>query len=369
MTAVERFPRTSDDITPEWLTAALRSTRAATGTVERLDIAPIGVGVGLVGALARLTPTWVDGTGPATIIAKLPSPAESSRFVAAVLGMYRKEVGFYRELADRCAVPHAECYYADHDEATDDFVLLLADLAGGRTVDQLDGCGRGDAEVAVDRLADLHARFWNDPGLVDNGWLGRLADPPFPESIAVAFEQAWGPVQELFGDRMPEEIVVLGDRFPTLLPDLTARLSEAPFTLSHGDYRLDNIFFSEDGDIALCDWQLVDRSRGARDLAYFLTQNLTPTARAELEKPLVERYVARLESHGVEGYGLDIAWEDYRLATLLAFVYPVIAGGGLDHANPRAIELTRTTLDRSIAAITHLDCIELLAQVVSACGW
>lgn len=361
MTASLSIPRTADDITPEWFTAAMQSAGAATGVASAVDVTPIGVGVGLVGSLARVTPTWVDGTGPATVIAKFPSPADSSRFVAAVLGMYRKEVRFYQELTDRCAVPHADCFYAVHDEASDDFVLLLGDLAGGRSVDQLDGCTQAEAELAIDRLADFHASFWNDAALVDNGWLGRLADSPFPESIAFSFEQSWAPVQELFGERMPEKIVALGDRFPGLLAELTARLSEAPFTLSHGDFRLDNIFFNDDGDLALCDWQLVDRSRGGRDVAYFLTQNLETELREALETALVERYVKRLESHGIADYAFDVAWEDYRLGALLTFAYPVIAGGGLDHADPRATELTRKMLDRCIAAITDLDCFDLVS--------
>lgn len=360
MAAALAIPQSVEDLTPEWLTAALRSGGAVTGTVASVEVAPIGVGVGLVGSLVRLTLTWVDGTGPATLVAKLPSPAESSRFVAAVLGMYRKEVRFYQELAARCAVPIAACFYADLDEDSDDFVLLLQDLAGGRTVDQLDGCPLVHLELVVDQLADLHAAFWNDDALVDNGWLGRLGDSPFPESVALSFEQSWGPVRALFGDRIPAAIVALGDRFPALLPDITGRLSEAPFTLSHGDYRLDNMFFYDDGTMALCDWQLADRSRGARDLAYFLTQSLDPPLRAELEKPLIERYVERLESHGIEGYGLEVAWEDYRLGALLALAYPVIAGGGLDHANERATQLTGTILDRCIAAITHLDCAALV---------
>lgn len=221
------------------------------------------------------------------------------------------------------------------------------------------GCrlgGRGDPR---DRLADLHACFWNDATLVDNGWLGRLSDPPFPQAVAFAFAQAWGPVQALFGDRITDEVAALGDGFSALVPPLTARLSQDPFTLSHGDYRLDNMFFRDSGELAVYDWQLVDRSRGARDLAYFLTQSLAPETRAEVETAMVERYVTRLEDHGVVGYGLETAWEDYRLAALLGFAYPVIAGGGLDHADERATELTGTILDRSIAAITHLGCLDL----------
>ena len=42
-----------------------------------------------VGALARVTPTFEGGTGPATLIAKFRAPEEGSRFVELVLGMYR----------------------------------------------------------------------------------------------------------------------------------------------------------------------------------------------------------------------------------------------------------------------------------------
>ena len=146
-----------------------------------------------------------------------------------------------------------------------------------------------------------------------------------------------------------------------LLPDLVARLSEGPFTLSHGDYRLDNIFFGA-GDVALkvCDWQLVDRSRGARDLAYFTSQSLIPELRAEIERSLVERYVERLVSHGVDDYPFDVAWHDYRLATAFGFVYPVIAGGSLDHADERATNLTGEMFRRSVRAIVELDALELI---------
>ena len=60
---------------------------------------PIGVGVGLVGQLFRLQ---LEGDGePATIIAKLAAPTDDGRFVATVLNMYGREVGFYTELSPR----------------------------------------------------------------------------------------------------------------------------------------------------------------------------------------------------------------------------------------------------------------------------
>lgn len=355
------IPATSADMTAEWLTHVLRTSGAATGRVNRVDVTPVGVGVGLVGDLCRLHIEWADGAGPDRIIAKVPAAAPSSRFVATLLGMYRREVRFYQELSARTKLPHAECYHAALDDESQDFVLLMEDLQGGRTVDQCEGCSQADAEMAVDHLAAFHAGWWNDETLAEQHWLPRLCDSPLPEAVMFSFEQSWGPVQELFPGRVPDDVRAFGDRYPEIGSELMARLSEPPFTLSHGDYRLDNMFFFDDrGFMALCDFQLIDRSRGARDLTYFLTQSLTVEDRERLERPLVERYVAGLESHGVTDYGFDRAWEDYRMACLFGIVYPVVAGGGLDHADERATLLTGTMLDRSVAAIVHLDCLNLL---------
>lgn len=366
MAATSTTPATASDITPEWLTGALRAGGALAPDAVVTDVRtePVGVGVGLVGALARIIPTYDGGDGPATLIAKIPAPEEGSRFVAAVLGMYRKEVGFYQELSARTALPHARCHYADHDPETDGFVLLLEDLAGGRVVDQLQGCDGAEAELAVDRLADFHAGFWNDATLAETAWLGALCDAPFPDAIAMSYDQSWAPVQELFGDDLTPQVRAFGDRYTEVLPELVERLSAPPFTLSHGDYRLDNFFFFGSGDgpieLKVCDWQLVDRSRGARDLAYFVSQSLTPERRAATEKQLVERYATRLERHGVADYPLDVAWDDYRLATAFAFVYPVVAGGSLDHADERATRLTQEMLRRSVRAIAELDSLTLI---------
>jgi hypothetical protein len=354
------IPTSAADLDPAWLTAALASTGAATGTVISVSVEPVGVGIGLVGALARVTPTYEGGTGPATLIAKFPAPEEGNRFVALVLGMYRNEVSFYRELSPRTAMRHAECYFADHDGETDAFVLLLADLAHRRTVDQLVGCTREEIELAVDRLADFHAGFWNDESLVDNGWLRALCDQPFPDAIGMSFDQAWGPVQEIFGDELTPAVKQFGDRFTELLPSMVARLSEPPFTLSHGDYRADNFFYGDDDDLVVCDWQLVDRSRGGRDLAYVLSQSVTPELRAAVEWPLVERYAARLASHGVTDYDSPAVWEDYRIATAFALAYPVVAGGSLDLANDRGTALARGMLQRSVAAIEAIGALDVV---------
>ncbi len=355
------LPKTVDEITPEWLTAAMQSTNSATGTVTAVDAVPIGVGVGVVGALFRITPTW-DGDGPKTVIAKMPS-SPSARFVAEMLSMYRRESRFYEQLSVRTPVPHATCYYSQLDWETQDFILLLSDLAGGRIVDQIVGCTLEEAEVAVDRLAELHAAFWNDAALRPSDWLPIINDSPLPEAAAFAYEQGWPVMDGLFGDTLSPAIRAFGSTFHTVLPGLMERLSHPPFTMSHGDYRLDNIFFNDtpDGlDLTLCDWQLVDTSRGGRDLGYFVSQSMTKEMRGQHERDLTRRYVEGLASRGVNDYSFDDAWLDYRVSTLFCLVYPIVAGGSIESQDERSVRLTGDMLDRCVTAIEELNCLDLV---------
>jgi hypothetical protein len=345
------FPTTSAALTPEWLSRALGTN------VTAIEIEPIGVGVGLVCDLVRVHVKH-DGDGPDTLIAKFPSAFEANRFVALVLQMYGRETRFYRELAKDTPLSSPRCHAVEHDVEADEFVLLLEDLAGARVVDQITGIGRADAEVAVDELARFHARWWNDADLES---VLRLGDSPYPEAVSAAFASAWDPIQEICAGLVTPGVKALGDRFVDLIPGLMAQLSEPPWTLSHGDYRLDNMFFSDEPGrpLVLIDWQLYDRSRGPRDLSYLLSQSMEPGLRAGCERALVERYVAGLVARGIDDYDVEEAWSDYRLATLFDFVYPVIAGGGLNLANDRAVAFTRTIFGRFVAAFEHLDCAEL----------
>ena len=342
------FPTAPADLTAEWLGDALGSQ------VSNFVVEPIGVGVGLVCDLVRVRVEH-DGAAPTSFIAKFPSTSEENRFVALVLNMYGRETRFYRELARDTPLSAPRCHAVDHDPDADEFVLLLEDLDGARIVDQIEGIGRADAELAVDQLAMLHASWWNDPALES---VPRLCDSPYPEAVTAAFAGAWGPIQEICEGLITPEVRALGERFPELIPTLQTKLSEPPWTLSHGDYRLDNLFFSDDPQrpLVVIDWQLYDRSRGPRDLSYLLSQSMEPDARAACERALVERYLGALEAGGVRGYDVETAWFDYRLATLFDFVYPVIAGGGLTLANERAVTLVRVLFGRFVAAFEHLDC-------------
>ena len=89
--ATATLPGGPQDLTAEWLTAALRQTGTiSNGTeVASFGTASIGEGEGLLGQLARVNLTYhgADGTEPTRLIAKFPSPVEENRDLAISLSV------------------------------------------------------------------------------------------------------------------------------------------------------------------------------------------------------------------------------------------------------------------------------------------
>jgi Phosphotransferase enzyme family len=344
------IPKKLDDLTPEWLSDALGRK------ITAVRAEPVGVGVGLVGTLFRLTLT--DGGAPLTMIAKLAAPTDEGRFVATIINMYGREVGFYTQLSERTPIPHPQCFYAEHDPATQDTVLLLEDVSQRGTIqDQLVGCDVADTGPALRTLARLHAEFWDDSSIAECPFLLRLCDDPYPGAVSFAYDTAWPRVQEFFPEQMTDRVLEFGNAYGPRIPALFAKLCEGPLVLSHCDWRLDNLFLTDNDEVIAVDWQLIDRSVAPRDVAYFVSQSVNVTAPEDQER-LFGSYLEELGRLGVQP-DREWAWEMYRYGTMMGFVYPVVAAGALSVEDPLHMTLTGGMLQRSIAAIETLDAFDL----------
>ncbi len=122
-------------------------------------------------------------------------------------------------------------------------------------------------------------------------------------------------------------------------PDWIVGHYDEPITITHGDFRLDNMFFHEDGTVAVIDWQLCMRAPGQADLVYFCANNLTIDMRRAHEDALIERYVAVLHANGVPEHAVTIDTVRRGYVEGLLF-YAVSFGASLltiDPANERGI--------------------------------
>ena len=359
------IPETMDEITPEWLTAALRERghlrEASIASIEKVTI---GQGVGILGELSRMTLTYTqpEATAPKTIIAKIPTADPGGKGIAQMLGFYEKEARFYNELCHAVGVRAARGYYTASDPAAVKYVILMEDLANIRLGDQVAGASLEECRIVVGEAAKLHAKWWESPELETLDWIP-AGNSPIIKLAALAYAQALEPFLQKFGDHLtPQQQEIAVKYLPRMNPMQDA-FASAPLTLCHGDLRLDNVFFgSPDGDspCTLIDWQIAIKARGPYDIGYFMTQSVDPEIRAANEEQLVREYARQLADLGVKDYSFDRAWDDYRVTAMFCLTYPVTAGGSIDLANDRGVELALKMLDRSLRAIMELKAYEVL---------
>jgi hypothetical protein len=351
-------------VTAEWLDAALRSSGASGGaTVTAVKPTTIGEGSGFIGQLAQVTVRY-DGApkdAPTSLVAKFPGASVAGREIGNLFDFYHREVRFYREVAPQIDLRTPRCYYSDMNRDTQEYILLLEDLAPARVGDHAAGCQIAEAELSLSRIAKFHATWWQSPKLQQFAEWMPVVDAPVHRSAEASFQQAWGPFIENFGGKITPAMRSIGERIGQNVIALQTSISDEPHTVVHADFRTDNLFFGtpEGGaDFAVIDWQIACRGRGVFDVAYLLCGGLDAPERRAHEQRLVKLYHDVLVQNGVTRYSFEQCWREYRRMALYVFVYVVISLGTLDFANERGLALFDAWLRRSSAAIEELDAAE-----------
>lgn len=342
-----RFPKHPDELSASWLSEAIGYR------VDRFEVSYFSEGTGVIAWVMRLHLAGAPGC-PATLIAKFPSEAAANRATAAAYDMYAREVRFYRDIAGSVSVRTPRCHFAAYDPSTNDFVLLLEDLGSLRIGDQVTGCSPDEAHAVITALAHLHASGWAPTRFAS---LVLHDNPRQRDGMIAGFGVGWPVVLSRWPELVPESARKAGDVLPAALAGLLDRMCRDPVCVSHADVRLDNIFFDRDGGVALVDWQSVCLSAPEQDLAYFVTQSVSPEQRAR--EDLVVRYHAELTRYGVD-YDLATCRQRFRVSALYLMSYAVVIAGTLDLANERGEALARTILQNCFTALDEFDAYGLL---------
>lgn len=352
------IPGGPDAFTPQWMTQALCGNGVINNNrVTRVEASLIGEGVGFIGRVARVRLEYerADPNAPASLIAKFPATEATAKGIGVALRFYEMEIRVYDDLGD-APLRKPKRYYSDMRLDTNEYILLIEDMAPAPVGEQLAGCSAEHARAIVPQLAAFHAHFWESPQLERLAWMPYYNDASHQHAQA-SYQLAWPPFQQFVRDKLPSEVREAGERLTNKVVHLQNLLSEPPITVMHGDFRLDNLVFPNDNarDIVALDWQITSRGRGAFDLGYFLCTSLSPADRAANEHELVRSYVDTLAAGGVRDYGIDACMRDYRITAMFNWVYTVIVIGSLDTGNERGVALFHEMLGRSTAAIMELE--------------
>ncbi len=353
MTAVVEptVARRPEDVTPEWLSAALGVP------VDGFTTQPVGTGQMADSVRFTLQP---GAPGPASVVLKFAAADDTSRATGVALRSYEIEVRWYQEIAPTVDIRTPRPHYAAVEPDTGWFTLVLEDMAPAVQGDQLEGCTVDCAALALEELAKLHAPRWGDPSLLELEWLHK-GDQAATGTITIV-QGLFPGFRERYADRLSGEQLDLASRVAAGLPHLFEQRLGRPVTVAHGDYRLDNMLFGTTPDgppLAVVDWQTATTGPGLTDASYFLGAGLLPDDRGKHERALIEAYHQALVTGGVEGYDWDACWADYRRYSYGGLVM-AMAASMLVERTARGDDMFMAMATRHCQQILELDATEFL---------
>jgi hypothetical protein len=357
--------RTPGDVTPGWLTPVLTGSGVLEADASVQSVAFEPVGTGQMADTVRLSLTFdPPEAGPRSLIAKFASKDDTSRTTGLVLRAYEIEVCFYDIVAGRVRTRIPRGYFGWHDPDTGWFVLLLEDATGAIQGEQLEGCAPEVAVASLGELAALHAPLWESPDLGELPWLNRSS--PESNGMMVALVTSLFPgFVERYQDRLEPSHVALCERFVATLGGWLESLS-GPRTVTHGDFRLDNLLFRPDEPRPwVVDWQTASWGLAASDVSYFVGGSLTVADRRAHEHELLVGYHRSLEEAGVVGYGLAHLEDDYCL-TCFGGLLMEIAASMLVKRTDRGDAMFVTSLQRHAQQAIDIDAETMLRRRVHA---
>lgn len=346
------FPASPEAFTTAWLEASLA---APAGSLRGFTAAPVGTGQ--VADSHRVTLDWAGPRGPASVIAKTPSHDAQSRETAVNGRLYAREVNWYRGLASRSAVRRPGVYRSEIDDEGGRFVLLLEDCAPARQGDQLMGVDPDQIGVALREAAALHAPFVGDAGLFDHDWL--TYDRAHRAGRIEHYAAFWPAFRERYAGRLDPAIFEMGDAFAARFERYVDH-DPAVFTVTHNDFRIDNILFGGlDGRAVILDWQTLSIGHPMADVAYLIGGSLAdPAVRRAHEADLVSDYAAALAARGAS-LDEEALWTAYRRNAFSGFVMAVISCM-LVKRTDRGDEMFAVMAERPARQVLDLDSLALL---------
>lgn len=305
-------------LTAEWLTEALRSTDTigADITVSSIETSTISGGMMANSYLIKLNYANANGSEPASLVAKAPSSNPDSRKSGQEMDSYLKEVNFYKYIAPTLNMRVPECYYAQIDAKTSDFTLLLEDL-NPATICLPKDCSLEKLKASTVELALLHAGTWNDEKLKDYDWMNDCASAGYSELIKPIITKGWEVLKASADDRVRSNFEQIGDGFLAVVDRWLGDMGKR-FCLTHCDYRMTNVMYTEDNESIAIDWQTLQLGRPGLDTFYLIANTLDPEMRKAHETELLQVYYDTLLANGVEDYSFDDCIQDYEYGSLYA---------------------------------------------------
>ncbi len=358
------IPSRPSDISLDWLRQALACSGGfEPSQLRAVHAARVGSGRGLLSTVIRCRLEWSGAAPqhPGSVIIKCHSGDRKTFRLARILKLYRREYEFYRRIRPLTGIRSPKLLYGDFAAVSHRFVMVMEDLSELEAVSQVSGASQVQVKSAVRAVARMHARYWNN---FDHPTLAGVPDysRKYRRLTQLGYLLNLAPTLDRFGNLFNAEMRRLAEDYGTRVADHLSDVSRGPKTFTHGDFRVDNLFFDEPGadEVVAIDWQNSGVHSGMRDITYFLSTSVATETRREIERDVVGEYHDALVGAGVSDYSFDQCWRSYRQVMLSCLIGPVFTCGALDFSDEPSRRTMEIGLRRTLAAIEDLDAEEFL---------
>lgn len=337
------IPARPDELTTAFLEEILHSAESG-ASVESFEWKALEKGVlsEVVGISVRLKNN-VSG-----VIAEREFVGKFLRPEFPFKSMFEVESHFYTKFAH--TTPKEEAGTAEFPFAmpaavfTSSVLIILERVSSVATYSCVEGCPSGEIRRLVERLARMHAQYWeyNGTGLAELAGIGSQLSGDekqlqFPGSWAsylddIPLEQSDKQRLQAFCERLSAK--------PEQLKRVHDAVAGGPSALIHGDFHVANMLFASDpsSDATwLLDWATCGRGNPMRDLAFFFIVSVTSEDRSEQERTCLQLYHDTMAAAGQSALTLDDWTQQYRICVLNQFlilaVYDSLSKSLADNAN------------------------------------
>lgn len=321
------FPNEITDLTPELLSYMLCAYSNLSVKVNSFMFEQIGVGLGWNGSVYRLYDIQYSSDSidclPSSMVLKLSNGTWLQR-IASV------EPEFYLKLAPHIStIEIPKLYYTScHSYNSIKSLLLLEDLSiNYQPLDSKKSLTDSTIFFLIVSIACLHAEFFKHPMLQQEmfSWLPSLNSTLTHYHTEYTRKMTDKQYTELLESKVSSKAYAYAKQLMTHIQHIFQMLTDENYTLSHGDFWINNIFVRRDQShrIILFDWQTCCRANGLIDVVFLL--RLLGNNRARLiELQALHLYHQTLVKYGITHYDLSVILDDY-YTLALPFMFVIIS--------------------------------------------
>lgn len=319
---VSTIPARPDELTNAFLEDILRDPESGASVVSfEWKALEKGVLSEVVGISVRLKDAASEEIAQKEYVGKFLRPEFPFK------SMFEVESNFYTKFSRAEQKDIAFPFEMPAAVFTSSVLIILERVPSITTYSCVEGCPPSEISRLVERLARMHAQYWDYNG-TDLAQLAGIGSNLTGDEKRLQFPGCWSsylddiPLEESDKQQLQAFCERLSAK-PEQLKQIHDAVTEGPSALIHGDFHVANMLFPSDpssDSMWLLDWATCGRGNPMRDLAFFFIVSVTSQDRRQQERACLQIYNDTMEAHGQHALTLDDWTQQYRMCVLNQFL-------------------------------------------------